>query len=113
MYRQTLAAIETVFGEEHPSTLTSVCGFAYILGNQHRWDESAALYERTCAGYSTVLGHDHQDTRNCRQNYYKMLESREQHQSALVLPLIQSDESAKSTKVNSLGIQMGKEPRLS
>ncbi|OCK72694.1 hypothetical protein K432DRAFT_315676 [Lepidopterella palustris CBS 459.81] len=83
MHRQTLATREKVLGKEHPDTLTSVYCLAYLLADRHRYDESAALYKRACAGYRTVLGNDHPTTRACREHYTKMLASREQDPASL------------------------------
>jgi Tetratricopeptide repeat len=73
MNRQTLAQREKVLGPEHPDTLGSVYCLAHLLASRQRYDDSATLYKRACAGYSTVLRKDHPTTRACRQHYSNML----------------------------------------
>jgi hypothetical protein len=64
-----------VFGVEHPDTLTSMYCLAHLLGSQNQNDESAALYQKACAGFDAVLGKDHPTTRACRRDYSHMLQS--------------------------------------
>jgi hypothetical protein len=78
MNKQTLTLSETVLGREHPSTLTTMYCLAYLLANQHHYDESLVLYERACVAYSTVLGNDHPTTRACRLHYSEALASQKQ-----------------------------------
>jgi Tetratricopeptide repeat len=114
MHRQTLATREKVLGEEHPDTLTSVYCLAHLLANQYRNDESAALYERACAGYSGVLGNDRPTTRACYRHYAKMLALREQRQSMLP-EILQRQDSGNVRYItnDSLNIQRGKVSGLS
>jgi hypothetical protein len=79
MNRQTLALKETVLGREHPGTLMSVYGLAYLLASRHRYDESVILYERACAAHPAVLGEDYLTTRVCRQHYSEALASQKQY----------------------------------
>jgi hypothetical protein len=46
MLGHALAMREKVPGKGHPETLTSAYCLAYLLANQHRYHEAAALYER-------------------------------------------------------------------
>jgi hypothetical protein len=71
--RQTLVQRERVLGLEHPDTSKSVYYLARVLASQYRLDESRVLYERACAGFSTVLGDDHPTTRDCHEDYVKLL----------------------------------------
>jgi hypothetical protein len=61
----------------------SKSGLAHLLVHRHRYGESAVLYERACAGYSTMLGGDHPSTRACRQRYSDMFASQEQDRLAV------------------------------
>jgi hypothetical protein len=67
MQRQVLVQNEEVLGPEHPHTLASVYSFAHLLASQCQYNESLALFQRACAGFSAVLGEDHPTTRWCRQ----------------------------------------------
>jgi hypothetical protein len=43
MNRQALGLSETLLGEDHPHTLTSMANLVSIYWNQRRWDESENL----------------------------------------------------------------------
>jgi hypothetical protein len=80
---QTLARREKVLGREHLDTLMSVYCLAYLLEGQCHFNETFALYQRACTGYSVVLGEDHPITRACRQHRSGMFASQEQTRIAL------------------------------
>ena len=69
MHRQALKLYETVLGEEHPDTLTSVYCLAYLLHLQQRVREATPLYQRASAGYEKTLGSYHPTTQACREHY--------------------------------------------
>jgi hypothetical protein len=93
----------------------SVYCLANLLGNRHRYDESTTLYERACAGYSTVLGKDHPTTRACRRHYSQMLASQEQDRLAVPsdMPQMLGGSNARRTMDSGVSIQESKESRLS
>ena len=55
---QTLVTREKALQKECHNTLKSMYCFAHLLAAWHCYDESAALYERSCMGYSNDLGSD-------------------------------------------------------
>ena len=80
MHRRALEEREKALGREHPHTLTSVYCLAYLLAKRRDYNESLALYNRACDGYSVVLGEHHPLTRACRQHRSEMLGLEEQSQ---------------------------------
>jgi hypothetical protein len=87
---------------------------ADLLANQHRYDESAALYERACAEYSAVLGNDHPITLACRKGYSEILASQEQDLPTLPhgMPQRQDGGNARRTTNDGLDVQTGKVSKL-
>jgi hypothetical protein len=59
MHRQKLQLKETVLGEEHPDTLTSVYCLAHLLHLQRRLNEAGPLYRRALTSYDETLGSNH------------------------------------------------------
>jgi hypothetical protein len=80
MHRRALEGREKALGREHPDTFTSVYCLAYLLAKRRDYNESLALYNRACDGYSIVLGEHHPTTRACRQHRSEMLALQEQSQ---------------------------------
>ena len=44
--RQTLASMQTVLGERHPDTLTSMSDLALVLGRQGKYQEAEEINHR-------------------------------------------------------------------
>ncbi|EDO00634.1 hypothetical protein SS1G_14521 [Sclerotinia sclerotiorum 1980 UF-70] len=53
---------KSVFGEEHPSTLTSMANLASTYRNQGRWKEAEDLEVQVMETRKRVLGQEHPDT---------------------------------------------------
>lgn len=95
IHRQALATRERVLGREHPSTLTSVYRLVCLLAQQGCSYESLALHDRTCAGYSIVLGKDRPTPRACRQQCSKAVALQEQ--TPVAQSLVKVDSGASKT----------------
>ena len=54
--RQTLASTQTVLGERHPDTLTSMSDLALVLSRQGKYQEAEKINRQTLASMQTVLG---------------------------------------------------------
>ncbi|KAK8900838.1 hypothetical protein QC760_010602 [Botrytis cinerea] len=59
---------KSVFGQEHPSTLTSMANLASTNRNQGRWKEAEDLEVQVMETSLRVLGQKHPDTLNSMNN---------------------------------------------
>ena len=62
LYKRALEAYERVLSKEHPETLASVSGLAYLYGAQDRYDEAEPLLRRILETYELALGKEHPET---------------------------------------------------
>ncbi|KAL5371985.1 hypothetical protein DPSP01_013848 [Paraphaeosphaeria sporulosa] len=99
MHRQTLATRQKVLGHEHLDTLMSVYLLAHLLASRCHYGESAVLYGKACAMYSSVLGENHPTTRTCRQRHFDTLVSKQR--SLVIFPQAMAD-NVHSSKVSRL-----------
>ena len=60
LYKRALAAEERVFGKDHPQTLATADGLAWVLSlNSRRSDEAEPLYKHSLEVRERLLGKDH------------------------------------------------------
>jgi tetratricopeptide (TPR) repeat protein len=70
-----------VLGKEHPSTLNTVWHLASLYHDQRRYEDAAGLYKRAVEGFEKVLGPDHPDRVQCREDYSTMKDEWQVEQS--------------------------------
>jgi hypothetical protein len=92
---------EMMLGGEHPDTLTTMNNFAGVLGRQGKYAEAIALYERTCAGFTKVLGEEHPHTRMCHESSAYVLALQGQGRSAGVSEVLDVDKSVGGSECKS------------
>jgi tetratricopeptide (TPR) repeat protein len=63
MHRQALGLMETVLGEEHPGTLTSMNILATLLRDQGKYEQAEEIHRQALRLRETVLGKEYPDTR--------------------------------------------------
>ena len=61
--------MKKVVGREHPDTLTSVYGLAFVFDQQQCYVAALELYQRSYEGYVKVLGVTHPTTVACLSHY--------------------------------------------
>jgi hypothetical protein len=64
-----------MLGKEHPDTLTGVYSLAYLYRRIKKYHDALPLYRRACVGFEKVLGLNHPRTKECNNDYIKLLES--------------------------------------
>jgi hypothetical protein len=62
MLRQALGLCETVVGNKHPSTLTSMNNLATVLSDQGKYEQAADMHRQALGLKETVLGKEHPGT---------------------------------------------------
>ncbi|TVY37960.1 Kinesin light chain, partial [Lachnellula subtilissima] len=60
--QKNLALDQTTFGNEHPSTLTSMHNLAVTMDSQGKYDDAESLYRKTLDLEEKLLGKEHPDT---------------------------------------------------
>jgi len=68
-----LKRAQSVLGEKHPNTLTSLNNYAYVLQAQNRATEALTYFERAVKLRAEVLGEKHPDTLVSVGNYANVL----------------------------------------
>ena len=80
MNRRALEGRERELGVNHPSTLASVYGLAFLLCSLRRYDPAVELYQRACNGCEIALGHDHPTALACKRDYFCLLKEHSRSQ---------------------------------
>jgi len=62
MHRRELRLSETVLGNEHPSTLTSMNNPASMLSDHGKYEQAEEIHRQALRLSETVLGNEHPDT---------------------------------------------------
>jgi tetratricopeptide (TPR) repeat protein len=68
IHRQILELRETILGEEHPDTLTSMNNLALGLSNQGEYEQAEEMHRQELELCETVLGKDHPSTLTSMSN---------------------------------------------
>ena len=75
MHRQVLKLSETVLGEEHPNTITSINNLAQVLNNQGKYEQSKKLQVQVFQMSVRILGPQHPQTLTISENLLSILVS--------------------------------------
>ena len=59
MHRQESSSARTVYGKDHPDTLTSMNNLAMVLKSQGKYEAAEKMHRQTLQLSETVLGKDH------------------------------------------------------
>jgi tetratricopeptide (TPR) repeat protein len=73
LYKQALAIRQTVLGENHPDTATSLNNLAVLYYSQGDYARALPLYEQALKIFQQALGDEHSRTKNCAENYQRAL----------------------------------------
>jgi tetratricopeptide (TPR) repeat protein len=83
--RRALKVWESIMGQEHPDTLTSVNGLASLLQSQGKYAEAELLFRRVFSARERVLGLDHPYTLISIDNLASLLRSQGKYAEAAPL----------------------------